>query len=256
MVVSSIAVTRWTVPGRKWKQAPAEITSSRRTGSPAEPSSSLARPSCTSQDSSFTRWNCRLSDSPALTKSTLPTYCSASAQISSEPQGLSTLRGSNSQASSPPKFGESTPTRRLYDSRYSLGGTSGPLRGENASAAIASQRRAQLRMRRVVTLGALEVLRSIHGDPESLVPKSEQLPLTRELGEGRLLVVALFRHARQRLLVQHVDPGIDPVRQARRLAEARDALTFGKLHHTELRHERRNHDRRGSSAVVLVPPPP
>ncbi len=62
---------------------------------PTSPSSSEARPDCTSHDSSFSSWYCRLSAWPARTKSTLPTYCSACAQISSYPHGLSTRRGSN-----------------------------------------------------------------------------------------------------------------------------------------------------------------
>ena len=52
------------------------------------------------------------------------------------------------------------------------------------------------------------------------MPEGEQLSLLRELGEGRLLVVAALRESLERLVVEDVDAGVDPVRQARRLDEA------------------------------------
>src|SRR3954469_2749779 len=124
------------------------MISSFRTASPADPSSSFARPDWTSHDSSFSRWNWRLSDSPALTKSTLPTYWSACAQISSYPHGFSTFRGWNAHASRVSRFGESIPS-----------GDSTP-----------SGDRVKLRMRAVVLLSTDEVLGRVDGDPEALVP--------------------------------------------------------------------------------------
>src|SRR4051812_43701317 len=53
IVVSSIAVTRCTVPGRKRNAAPAATTSSFSTFSPTPPSSTAARPAWTSHDSSL-----------------------------------------------------------------------------------------------------------------------------------------------------------------------------------------------------------
>ena len=72
-------------------------------GPPTSPSSSDARPSWTSHASSFTSWYWRLSEWPALTKRSLPTYASASAQTSSQPQGFSTRRGVTAYGLPPPE---------------------------------------------------------------------------------------------------------------------------------------------------------
>ena len=72
IVVSSSARTRWIVPGRILKAAPAATTSEFGILSPGRPISICARPEWISHDSSFSRWNWRLSDSPALTNRIFP----------------------------------------------------------------------------------------------------------------------------------------------------------------------------------------
>ena len=81
--------------------------------------------------------------------------------------------------------------------------------------------------------------------------EAEQLPLLGQLGERRLLVVAALGHPGERFVVEHVDAGVDPVRQARRLAKTCHAVVVAELDHAELRPERRDHDRRGA-AVLFV----
>src|SRR3954454_9289359 len=166
---------------------------------PASPSSSSARPLWTYQLSSFSRWNWRLSDSPAFTNRTLPTYCSATAQISSHPHGLSTRRASNDQRSRPSKFGDSMLTvfASLLDSTVRT--PFGVLLHE--------------------LLGAAEVLGRVHGQPHTAMPVAAELALLGELGERVLLVVAALGQAPQRLVVEHVHPGVDPVVEQRRLAQ-------------------------------------
>ena len=67
---------------------------------------------------------------------------------------------------------------------------------------------------------AAQVLRRVHGEPDAVVAVAAQLPLGGELGEGALLVVAALGQPRERLLAEHVDAGVDPVVEQRRLAEA------------------------------------
>src|SRR5262249_20102970 len=99
---------------------------------------------------------------------------------------------------------------RLYASlRFELGGaarlpqtpSTGPLRGRNALRSIPGKRRPKLRVLRVVLLGALEILRRVHRDPQALVAEAVQLPLVCELRERRLLVIAALRQALERLVV-------------------------------------------------------
>ena len=106
-------------------------------------------------------------------------------------------------------------------------------------------------MRRVVLLGALKVLRRVHGDPEALVPEGEELPLVGQLRERRLLVVAALRQPLERLVVEDVDPRIDPVRQVRRLAEAAHTVAGGELDDSELGPERRDDDRRRTTVLLV-----
>ena len=100
-------------------------------------------------------------------------------------------------------------------------------------------------------LRPLQVLRGVDGDPETLVPEAEELPLLGKVGERRLLVVAALGHPLERLLAEDVDTRVHPVRQPRRFAEAADAISFFEVHDPELRLERRDDDRRGA-AVFLV----
>jgi hypothetical protein len=53
--------------------------------------------------------------------------------------------------------------------------------------------------------GAPQVLRRVHGEPDALVAVRVQPPLACELRERRLLVVALLRQQRERVLAEDVD---------------------------------------------------
>src|SRR6266516_3766439 len=116
--------------------------------------------------------------------------------------------------------------------------------------AVSGESRAQLRVCRVVLLGALQVFRGVHRDPQALVPEGEQLAFLRELGEGRLLVVAALRQSLERLVVEHVDADIHPMWEPRCFPKAADAIAVRKLDDAELRLQRGDDDRRG--AVVLL----
>src|SRR5262249_28330628 len=117
-------------------------------------------------------------------------------------------------------FGESRLTARLY------------------ALAIAGERRPQLGMGVVVLLRALEVFRGVHRDPDALVAEGVELPLRCQLGECRLLVVAALGQPLERLVVEDVDAGVDPVRQARRFAKTAHTVAVRELDHAELRRQR------------------
>ena len=99
-------------------------------------------------------------------------------------------------------------------------------------------------------LGALEVLWSVHRDPQALVPEGEQLAFLGELGEGRLLVVAALRQPLERLVVEHVDAGVHPMREPRCFVKAADTVAVRQLDDAELRLQRRDHD--GRCAFILL----
>ena len=80
--------------------------------------------------------------------------------------------------------------------------------------------------------------------------KPQQLALLRELGERRLLVVAALGQPLERLVVEHVDAGVDPVRQSRRLAEAGDEVVVVEIDDAELRRQRRDDDRRRAAVLA------
>ena len=67
-----------------------------------------------------------------------------------------------------------------------------------------------------------EVLRRVDRQPDAGVPVTAQLSLRGELGEGVLLVVAALGEPVDRLVVEDVDPRVDPVVEQGRLTEARD----------------------------------
>src|SRR3954462_13171136 len=66
-----------------------------------------------------------------------------------------------------------------------------------------------------------QVLGSVDGQPDALVPQRPQLALRGECREGRRLVVAALGKALERLLAQGIDPAADPLVEPRRLAETR-----------------------------------
>ena len=96
-------------------------------------------------------------------------------------------------------------------------------------------------------LRAAQVLRRVHGQPDALVAVAAQLALGGELGKRALLVVALLRQPLERLLAEHVDAGVHPVVEQRRLAEARDAAVVLERDDAERRAHLRDDDRRGSA---------
>src|SRR5207248_340629 len=65
-----------------------------------------------------------------------------------------------------------------------------------------------------------EVLRRVDRQPDAGVPVTAQLSLRGELGEGALLVVSALREPVDRLVVEDVDPRVDPVFEQGRLTEA------------------------------------
>ena len=187
--MSSSAVTRCTVPGGKWKHAPAVTTSSSSASWPASPSSSRARPLC---------------DVPALVL--LPVELQRERLALPHEQHL-------------PDVGvgvrpDQLPAPRLLD----------PPRLERETVEGAVVRRVEAHASCLCGPpagvlvdelgGAAEILRRVHREPDALVPVRVQPSLLRELREGRLLVVALLRQERERLLAEHVDAGVDPVRRA------------------------------------------
>src|SRR5581483_6282989 len=92
-----------------------------------------------------------------------------------------------------------------------------------------------LRMLGHVLLRLSQILRRVDGEPDAGVAEAAQLPLGGQLGKRGLLVVAALRQPRQRLLVEDVDAGVDPVRERRRLAEARDRAVVALVDITERR---------------------
>ena len=108
-------------------------------------------------------------------------------------------------------------------------------------------------MRAVMRFGSRKVLGRVDRDPHPLVAEGEQLPFAGELRERRLLVVASLRQTLERLVVEHVDAAVHPVREARRLAKTCDAIVRSQLDDAELRHERRHDDRRGPPTLAVAP---
>src|SRR4029079_2641013 len=95
--------------------------------------------------------------------------------------------------------------------------------------------RAPLRMLGHVGLGAAEILRRVHGQPDARVTEPTELALGGELRERALLVVALLRQAVERLLAEDVDAGVHPLLEERRLAEAGDRAVVVQVDDAERR---------------------
>ena len=83
------------------------------------------------------------------------------------------------------------------------------------------------------------------------MPVREELPLGCELGEGRPLVVAALGEARERLVVEDVDAGVDPVGQLRRLVEALDRVVVRDLDDAEAGRQRSDDDRRRAAVLAV-----
>src|SRR5262245_40595695 len=112
--------------------------------------------------------------------STFPQYASVRAQISSQPHGFSTRRGSKAQASSESMFGESIASPTSGDPLTVSGGEPVGVRGD-------------------VLRRCPKLLRRVHREPEPLVPVGVEPTLGRELGESRVLVVAALGESVDRL---------------------------------------------------------
>src|SRR3954468_2846988 len=136
--------------------------------------------------------------------------------MSSWPQGLSTRRVSTANSSRLLRFGD-----------------------EKVSPMRAILCREPLRMCGHELLGEAELLRRVHGQPRALVPVPREAPLGGELRERGALVVAALGEAGERLLVENVDPDVDPVRQRRRLLEAGDVVACVEVDDPERRLEPR-----------------
>src|SRR2546426_8479200 len=109
-----------------------------------------------------------------------------------------------------------------------------------------------VRVRGEVLVGNPEVLRSVHSQPDSLVPERMEPPFRGELREGARLVVAVLRKARQRLVAEDVDTAADPVIEARSFAETRHDVLL-ELDDPERRAQRDDGDRgRGAAGPVQV----
>ena len=207
--------TRWTVPGRKRNAAPARSrprSRSRRRGGRARarrapPGRTTTRPS--------RWWNWRHSDSPGRDEQDLAAVASVSAQISSQPHGFSTRRGSKAQA-------------RVHARQPAAG------------------------FARDVLLGAAQVLGRVHGEPEAVVPERGEPSVGGELGKRRRLVVAALgqraRSPRRRARRRRSSPSTaasgprETRRPSRRPSSVDDA---------ERRRQRRDRDRRGRRALAV-----
>ena len=79
--------------------------------------------------------------------------------------------------------------------------------------------------------------------------KPRELPSAASSGKRALLVVALLRQPLERLGAEHVDAGVDPVVEQRRLAEARHAAVVLERDDAERRAHLRDDDRRGGARL-------
>src|SRR5207237_4598184 len=70
-------------------------------------------------------------------------------------------------------------------------------------------------------------------------------------GKGRLLLITALRQTLDRLVVEHVDARVHPVRKPRRLPEPDDAIVVLELDDAELRDERREDDRRSCTMRTM-----
>src|SRR5215468_2709514 len=67
-----------------------------------------------------------------------------------------------------------------------------------------------------------QVLGSVDGQPDALVPERAESPRRCELRERRGLVVTALGKTRERVVAEHVDAAADPVVEPRCLAETGD----------------------------------
>ena len=102
-----------------------------------------------------------------------------------------------------------------------------------------------------VLVGAPELLRRVHGQPQARVAVRAQRALGGELREDRRLVVALLGEALDRGGGQHVDAAVDPVRHPRHLVEAGHDVVVGEIDLPELRRRLRDGDRRCRPARAM-----
>src|SRR5438552_235640 len=126
------------------------------------------------------------------------------------------------------------------------------LRSYGSRDSCADPTRKPLRMCGHELLRLAEVLRRVDRHPDAGVPVTAQLSLRGELGEGALLVVSALREPVDRLVVEDVDPRVDPVFEQGRLTEAGYRPAAVDVDDAERRAHLRDDDRRRGTRLAVL----